>query len=204
MIAREIGQPIYEGAPEEKLPLDLARSRPPRKRQQRPRRAAGGYRRPPAHRRRAHGRAAATQRAAQSRGDPVRGRRHDRPGRRQIGRRVPQAPRHHRRHPHQDGWRRPRRRGALHPPRHRPAAEVRRRGREVRRAGAVPSRPRGQPHPGHGRHPLLHREGQRGDRPETSRGDAAQAHRERLHAGGFPRPVAADPQARARSAACWT
>ena len=27
-------------------------------------------------------------------------------------------------------------------------------GREVRRAGAVPSRPRGQPHPGHGRHPL--------------------------------------------------
>jgi signal recognition particle subunit SRP54 len=56
VIAREIGQPIYEGAPEEKLPLELAPRRAA-KRQQRPRRAAGGYRRPPAHRRPADGRA---------------------------------------------------------------------------------------------------------------------------------------------------
>ena len=73
-------------------------------------------------------------------GNPVRGRRHDRAGRREIGRRIPQAPGHHRRHPHQDGRRRTRRRGAFHPPRHRAAAEVRRRGRKVRRARAVPSR----------------------------------------------------------------
>ena len=32
-----------------------------------------------------------------------------------IGRRVPQAARHHRRHPDQDGWRCARRRGAFHP-----------------------------------------------------------------------------------------
>ena len=96
VIAREIGQPIYEGAPEETQPLDLARSARARERQQRARRAAGGYRRPPAHRRSAHDRAAAAERAAQPGGDPVRGRRHDRAGRREIGRRVPQAAGHHR------------------------------------------------------------------------------------------------------------
>jgi signal recognition particle subunit SRP54 len=92
--------------------------------------------------------------------------------------------------------------GSLHPPRHRPAAEIRGCGREVRRAGAVPSRPRGQPHPGHGRHPVVHREGQRADRPEEGRGDAAQAHRQRVHAGGFPRPVAI--RKLGRSVPSWT
>ena len=38
------------------------------------------------------------------------------------------------RHSHQDGWRRARRRGSLHPPYHRPAAEIRRRRRKNRRA----------------------------------------------------------------------
>ena len=41
-------------------------------------------------------------------------------------------------------------------------------------------------------------------RQEESRRDAAQAHRERVHAGGFPRPVAADSQAGPARAACWT
>jgi signal recognition particle GTPase len=36
---------------------------------------------------------------------------------------------------------------------------------------------------------------ERGHRPEAGRRDAAQAHRERVHAGGFPRPDAADSQA---------
>ncbi len=115
VIAREIGQPIYEGAPEETQPLELARIGAPRERQHRPRRAAGGYRRPAAHRRPADGRAAAAEGAAQPGGDPVRGRRHDRAGRGEIGRRIPQAAGHHGRHPHQDGWRCPRRRGAFHP-----------------------------------------------------------------------------------------
>ena len=51
----------------------------------------------------------------------------------------------------QDRRRRPRRRravGALH---HRPADQVHRRRREARRPGCVPSRPRRQPHPRHGR-----------------------------------------------------
>ena len=59
--------------------------------------------------------------------DPVRGRRHDRAGRRQVGRRVPQAPGYHRRHSDQNGWRRAWRRGAFDPIGHRAAAEVRRR-----------------------------------------------------------------------------
>ena len=67
-------------------------------------------------------RAAAVERAAQSGRDSVRGGRHDRAGRGEIGRRIPQAARHHRRHPDQDGWRCPRRRGAFDPPRHRAAA----------------------------------------------------------------------------------
>ena len=83
--------------------------------------------------------------------DPVRGRRDDRAGRGEIGRRVPQAAGHHGRHPHQDGRRCARRRGAVDPLRHRSAAEVRRRGREVRCAGAVPSGSRGAAHSGHGR-----------------------------------------------------
>ena len=94
------------------------------------------------------------------------------------GRRIPQAPGHHRRHPDQDGRRCPRRRGALDPARHRAAAEVRRRGRKVRRVRAVSSGPRGLAHSGHGRHALVHREGRRGHRQEAGRRDAAQAHRE--------------------------
>ena len=44
----------------------------------------------------------------------------------------------------------------------------------------------------------LHRKGRGGHRQEAGRRDAAQAHRERVHAGGFSRSAAADPQARAR------
>ncbi len=140
VIAREIGQPLYEGAPEEKQPLELARAA--RRESANTGRdvllvdTAG----------RLHiddqlmSELQQLKAAAQSGRDSVRGRRHDRAGRGEIGRRVPQAAGHHRRDPHQDGWRCARRRGALHPPRHRPAAEIRRRGREVRRARAVPSR----------------------------------------------------------------
>ena len=58
----------------------------------------------------------------------------------QLGGRVSQAPGHHGCHSHEDGRRRARRRGAVDPHGHRSATEVRRRRREVRRAGAVPSR----------------------------------------------------------------
>ena len=53
--------------------------------------------------------------------DPVRRRRDDRAGRREIRRRVPQAAGHHGHHPDQNGRRCARRRGAVHPHRH-PAA----------------------------------------------------------------------------------
>src|SRR5579864_7481391 len=68
------------------------RARPwssPRLRPNRPRRAVGGHRRPPAHRRSTDGRAAGTERATRAFGSPVRSRRHDWPGRGEIGRRVP-------------------------------------------------------------------------------------------------------------------
>ena len=64
------------------------------------------------------------------------------------------------------------------PVHHRPAAQVRRRGREIRRAGAVPSRPRGAAHSRHGRHAFADRKGRRDHRSEAGRGDAAQAHRQ--------------------------
>ena len=141
--AREVGQPIYEGAPDESAAAGAGAFGAPREQQTGPRRAAGGYRRPAAHRRAAHDRAAAAEGAAQSGRDPVRGRRHDRAGRRQIGRRISQAPGHHRGDSHQDGWRCPRRRGAFHPPRHRPAAEVRGRGRAAwtRWSRSIPTAP---------------------------------------------------------------
>ena len=41
----------------------------------------------------------------------------------------------------------------------------------------------------------LHRKGGGDHRPEAGRGDAAQAHRQRVYAGGFPRSDEADPQA---------
>ena len=40
-------------------------------------------------------------------------------------------------------------------------------------------------------------------RSEASRGDAAQAHRQRVHAGRFPRSDEADPQAGAARIASW-
>ena len=70
----------------------------------------------------------------------------------QVGRRVPQAARHHRRDPDQDGRRCPRRRGALDPHRHRPAPQVRRRRRKVRTPSSR-SIPTASPaHSRHGRH----------------------------------------------------
>ncbi len=109
-------------------------------------------------------------RAAEPAGNPVRGRRHDRPGRGELRRRVPQEADADRRGADQDGRRRPRRRGALHPQRHRAAHQVHRRGRKVRRHRALPSRPHRGPHPGHGRHPFADRAGRGAARQEEVRG----------------------------------
>ena len=65
----------------------------------------------------------------------------------------------HRPDPDQDGRRRPRRRGPLHPRRHRGADQVHRHGGEARRPGGLLPRPPGLPHPGHGRHAHPHRAG---------------------------------------------
>ena len=92
---------------------------PPRSHQQRLRRAHRRHRRPPAHRRAVDGRDAVAEEAAEPAGDPLRRRRHDRPGRGALRRRVPQEADPHRRDADQDGRRRPRRRGALHPQRDR-------------------------------------------------------------------------------------
>ena len=141
----------------------------------RARHAAGGHRRPSAHRRRLDDGAVGTQGTAESDGDPVRRRRDDRAGRREIGRRIPQAPGHHRHHPDQDGRRCARRRGAFDSRGHRAAAQVRRRGRKVGRARTVPSGSRGAAHSRHGRHAQPDRKGRRIHRSEAGRGDAAQA-----------------------------
>jgi signal recognition particle subunit SRP54 len=90
-------------------------------------------------------------------GDAVRCRCHDRTGRGALRRRVPQEAFAHRRCAHQDGWRCPRRRGAFHPAGHRAAHQVHRRGRKVRCARALSSRPHRVAHSGHGRHSLADR-----------------------------------------------
>jgi len=78
-------------------------------------------------------------------------------GRSTIGGRISQKALAHRRRAHQDGRRRPRRRGAFDPPGDGPTDQVHRRGRKVRRAGAVPSRPHRFAHSRHGRHSLADR-----------------------------------------------
>src|SRR5216684_2389894 len=75
----------------------------------------------------------------------------------QLRRRVSQEAGTHWRCPHQDGWRRPRWRGAFHPPGYRAAHQVHRCGRKVRRPRTLPSRPHRLPHSGHGRHSLADR-----------------------------------------------
>ena len=126
VLARDLKLPIYEGAPEESKPAELARSA--RKEATQTGRdvllvdTAG----------RLHiddelmTELTELKDLLQPHGNPVRRRRDDRSGRREIGRRVQQAPRHHRHDPDENGWRRARRRGAVDPRGHRPAAEIRR------------------------------------------------------------------------------
>ena len=96
-------------------------------------------------------------------------RRADRPGRGQHRAHLPRADRHHRHRADPDGRRRPRRCRAQHAPRHRPADQAGRHGREARRAGAVPPRPGGLAHPRHGRRRLAGREGGRAGRQGRGR-----------------------------------
>ena len=108
-----------------------------------------------------------------------------------------QAPRPHRRGADQDGRRCTRRRGALDSPCHRPAHQVHRRRRKAGCLRAVSSRPHCRPHPRHGRHDVADREGRIHARPQEVRGVRQEgAARRRLLARRFPRPVAADQEAR--------
>ena len=132
-------------------------------------------------------------------------RRHDRPGRRHHGRGLPPDPRARRRHPVQARRRRPRRRGAVGEGGHRPADRLRVDRREARRLRAVPPRPHGQPHPGHGRRAHPHREGRAGLREGPGRGGRRPAHGGRVHLRRLPRPDAAaeeDGPALERSSGC--
>ena len=139
----------------------------------------GGHRRPAADRRRDDGRAQAAQGGGLAARDPAGRRRHDRSGRRPDRAGVPRRAGDHGRDPHQDGWRRPGRRGALDLRRHPRADQVHRRGREARRAGAVPPRPAGRPDPAAGRHPVAGGEGpDRGGR-EGSRAAGQEGHSRR-------------------------
>ena len=119
-----------------------------------------------------------------------------------IARRVPRAGRHHRRHPDQDGWRCPRRRGALDARGHRPADQVRRRRREDRRARAVSSRSRRLAHPRHGRRRLAW--SRRSPRRSTARGGEArrQDAEGQLRSRGSREPAAPDAQDGRHERAC--
>ena len=122
VLARDLKLPIYEGTPEETQPLELARSA--RKEAVQTGRdvllvdTAG----------RLHidddlmTELQELKELLSPSEDPVRRRRHDRPGRGEVGRRVPQAAGHHGRDSDQNGRRCPRRRGALDPLGDRPAA----------------------------------------------------------------------------------
>ena len=101
--------------------------------------------------------------------DAAGGRRDDRPGGGARRGGVPPSAAGDRPGPDQDGRRRARRRGALHPERHRPADQLHRHRRADRRPGAVPPRPAGPAHPGHGRHPLPGRARPGDGRPATRR-----------------------------------
>ena len=123
------------------------------------RRADRRHRRTAAHRRAADGRDAVAEVAADSAGSALRGRRHDRPGRGELGQGVPRQADPDRRGADQDGRRCARRCGTFHSRRNRPAYQVPGRGRKVRCHRALPSRPRGRPHHGHGRHSFADRKG---------------------------------------------
>ena len=101
---------------------------------------------------------------AQPQGDAARRRRHDRPGRGQRRQGLQRSPRRHRHRADARGRRCARWRCALDARRHRPPGQADRRRREVRCAGAVPSRPHRRPHPRHGRHRLAGRARRRDDR----------------------------------------
>ena len=97
--------------------------------------------------------------------------------------------------PHQAGRRRPRRRGALAPRRHRQADQVRRHRREARRPRAVPPRPHGRPHPRHGRRALASSRRPRSTLDEQAGGGAGgEAAQAPSSPGGLPRPAAAGAQ----------
>ena len=122
VVAQAIKANIYEGEVGEANTATVERLAKEARREAhhlRMRRAHRRHRRPSAHRRSADGRNAVAEAAAQSPGNSLRRRRHDRTRRRPLGRRVPQEAFAHRRRAHQNGWRCPRRRGAFHPPGHR-------------------------------------------------------------------------------------
>ena len=155
----------------------------------------GGHRGPAPDRRRDDGRAGQAQGRDQAARDPAGRRRHDRPGRGPDRQGLPRRPRHHRRDPDQDGRRRAGRRGALDLRRHPRADQVHRRGREARRAGAVPSRPAGGADPAAGRHPLAGGEGAGRGRREGSRAAGAEGHLEEgTRPRGLPQRHAADAE----------
>ena len=127
VVAQAVKSQIYEGQSRRCEHCDRAyassgaasQRSPARGHRLRMRRADRRYRWPLAHRRPADGRDAVAEEAAESVGDSVRGRRHDRTGRGALGRRVPQEAVTDRSCADQDGWRCARRRGSVDPPGHR-------------------------------------------------------------------------------------
>ena len=91
------------------------------------------------------------------------------------------------RHPHEDGRRRPRRRGPLHRDRPRQTAEVRGHGREGEGAGAVSSRPRRVTAARPRRRPHADRESLRRDERGRGAERRREAPQEHVHADGPPR-----------------
>ena len=89
--------------------------------------------------------------------------------------RLRRGPAADRRDPDQDRRRRPRRRGALHPPDHRQADQVPRHRREDLGAGALPPRPGRLAHPRHGRRGLPGGGGAEQGRPRPGRASGQQA-----------------------------
>ena len=117
-------------------------------RRDRARRGHLRHRRPAGDRRAADERAEGDQAPHQPAEHPVRGRRHDRPGRGRHRQDLQRLAELRRRGADQAGRRRPRRRRPVGQGGHRQAGEVRRYGRVGRTPGGVPPRRHGQPHPG--------------------------------------------------------
>ena len=111
-------------------------------------------------------------------------RRHDRPGRRQQRQGVQRRPGAERRHPDQDGRRRPRRRGPVDQGSDQGADQVHRRRREAGPAGGVSPGGHGPAHPGPGRHHGPDREGRRASSRSISQ-EEIEKQQEKLAKGDF-------------------